>query len=118
MSGLFKDCSSLKTLNLSNFNTIGVMDMSSIFQGCTNLEEINFNFNTINTQNMNYMFAQCSSMTSLNLTSFNSAKCNAFKDMFLDCQNLTVYLKKENNDKLISNIPDNVEVITEFDYTL
>ena len=111
MNGLFKDCSSLMNINISMFNTIGVMDMSSIFSGCTKLEEIDFNFNTINTQNMNYMFESCTSLTSLNLTSFNTNRCNAFKDMFKDCTKLTVYLKSENNSKLIPNIPEYVNKV-------
>ena len=36
MSCMFDECSSLKELNLSNFNTNNVTDMCLMFFGCTN----------------------------------------------------------------------------------
>ena len=35
MSCMFSECSSLKELNLNNFNTNNVTDMSSMFSGCS-----------------------------------------------------------------------------------
>ena len=34
MSDMFNGCSSLKELNLNNFNTNNVIDMSYMFSGC------------------------------------------------------------------------------------
>ena len=36
MSNMFRDCSSLKELNISNFNTNKVIDMSYMFSECLN----------------------------------------------------------------------------------
>ena len=33
---MFCECSSLKELNLNNFNTINVTDMNNMFNGCSN----------------------------------------------------------------------------------
>ena len=44
MSGMFYECSSLKELNLSNFNTNNVTNMSHMFYGCSSLKEINIQF--------------------------------------------------------------------------
>ena len=53
MSYMFCGCSSLKELNLSNFNTNNVNNMSGMFSGCSSLEELNLsNFNTNNVINM------------------------------------------------------------------
>ena len=41
MSGMFDDCSSLTNLNLSNFNTQNVTDMSYMFSGCDLLTKNN-----------------------------------------------------------------------------
>ena len=42
------ECSSLKELNLNNFNTDNVTNMSYMFYKCYSLKEINLsNFNTI-----------------------------------------------------------------------
>jgi surface protein len=35
MGGMFYNCSSLKELNISNFNTDNVKDMSCMFKGCS-----------------------------------------------------------------------------------
>jgi len=43
---MFLGCKALTQINLTMFNTVSVMDMSSIFYGCSKLEDIDFNFNT------------------------------------------------------------------------
>ena len=49
MKHMFDGCFSLKKLNLSNFNTNNVIDMSYMFNGCKSIKEINLsNFNTNN----------------------------------------------------------------------
>ena len=61
MSCMFTGCSSLKELNLSNFNTNNVTDMRYMFDGCSLLKELNlYNFNTNNVTNMYRMFFGCS----------------------------------------------------------
>ena len=61
MDGMFTNCSSLKVLNLSNFNTNNVTNMRGMFRGCFSLKELNLsNFNTNNVTNMRYMFSKCS----------------------------------------------------------
>ena len=41
MSYMFCNCSSLKEIDLSSFNTNQVTDMSSMFEGCSSLEKLN-----------------------------------------------------------------------------
>ena len=61
MNYMFYGCSSLKELNLSNFNTNNVKDMRSMFFGCSSLKELNLsNFNTNNVRDMIKMFYGCS----------------------------------------------------------
>ena len=38
---MFSECSSLTSLNLSNFNTNNVEDMSEMFYGCSSLTSLN-----------------------------------------------------------------------------
>ena len=53
-------CSSLKELNLNNFITNKVRNMSWMFCGCSSLKELNLNnFNTSNVTNMTLMFSRC-----------------------------------------------------------
>ena len=49
MRCMFYECSSLKELNLNNFNTNNVTNMSWMFCRCSSLNELNLiNFNTNN----------------------------------------------------------------------
>ena len=61
MSFMFFECTLLKELNLSNFNTNNVWNMSSMFFDCSSLKELNLsNFNTNKVTFMGYMFCGCS----------------------------------------------------------
>ena len=63
MSDMFWGCSSLTNINLSNFNTQNVKNMSSMFSRCNSLTNINLsNFNIQNVTDMSYMFYQCNSL--------------------------------------------------------
>ena len=54
---MFSHCSSLTSLNLSNFNNNKVEDMSYMFDSCSSLTSLNLsNFNTNNVNNVCYMF--------------------------------------------------------------
>ena len=58
---MFYCCSSLKKLNLSNFNTNKVTNMSYMFCDCSSLEELNIsNFDTNNVTDMSHMLDRCS----------------------------------------------------------
>ena len=53
MEGMFYECISLTSINLSSFNTEKVNNMMCIFYRCEKLKEINLsNFNTKNVENM------------------------------------------------------------------
>ena len=56
MGSMFSGCNSLSSLDLSNFNTQNVTDMSYMFCGCNSLSSIDLsNFNTQNVINMGYI---------------------------------------------------------------
>ena len=56
--------------------------MSRMFSGCSTLKELNLNnFNTNNVTDMSYMFSKCSDELKLKLKSkFNEFKEEAFED--------------------------------------
>ena len=57
---MFKGCSSLEELNLSNFNTKNVLEMDMMFHDCSSLEILNFpNFKVNSKTNILYMFKGC-----------------------------------------------------------
>ena len=55
MKEMFQNCIELEYLDLSNFNTINVTDMSGMFNLCGALQEIE-GINNFNTYNVNNMF--------------------------------------------------------------
>jgi len=90
MYGMFENCSSLESLDLSGFNTKMVADMGCMFMGCSSLESLDLSgFNTEKVTNMREMFMGCSSLTSLDLSNFNTDNVTAMAYMFGSCSSLT-----------------------------
>ena len=86
---IFYGCSSLINLDLSNFDTKDVMNMSYMFYMCSNLTKVNLsNINTQKVNNMKLMFYNCSSLTNLNLSSFDTRNVKDMKMMFYNCSSL------------------------------
>ena len=89
MSSMFYHCSSLTSLDLSNFNTEQVTEMWYMFSGCYSLTWLNVsNFNTEQVTKMNQMFRDCHSLTSLNLSNFNTRQVTDMEFMFYNCSSL------------------------------
>ena len=90
LNQMFFNCSSLTSLDLSNFNTSKVTDMRMIFESCSSLTSLDLsNFNTSNVTRLNQMFFECSSLTSLDLSNFNTSKVTNMIGMFYGCSSLT-----------------------------
>ena len=90
MSHMFNGMRNLTTLNLSNFNTSNVTDMGGMFFSMTNLTTLNlFNFDTSKVTNMGSMFYGISNLTTLNLSNFNTSQVTIMGGMFYGMSNLT-----------------------------
>ena len=98
MNGVFWDCNSLTSIDLSNFNTSNVTDINNMFAECSSLTALDLsNLDTSNVTSMgnpgNFgyggMFRNCKSLTSLDLSSFDTSKVKQMSDMFRGCSNLT-----------------------------
>ena len=102
MNGMFYNCTSLTSLDLSNFKTDNVVDMEWMFSECSSLTTLNLSkFNTKNVTNMNRMFYKCCSLTSLNLSNFNTYNVTVMSYMFSDCSSLiNLDLSKFNTNKV------------------
>ncbi len=73
MRGIFQNCKSFVSLNLSEFNTKNVEIMWDMFKGCSELESLEINtdkFDTSNVIDMESMFEDCSKLTSLSFKKF------------------------------------------------
>ena len=90
MSHMFNGMRNLTTLNLSNFNTSNVTDMGGMFFSMTNLTTLNLsNFDTSKVTNMGSMFYGISNLTTLNLSNFNTSQVTIMGGMFYGMSNLT-----------------------------
>ncbi|BDR57971.1 BspA family leucine-rich repeat surface protein [Xylocopilactobacillus apicola] len=91
MRGMFQDCSSLTTLDLSGFNTANVINFYRFLRGCTNLTNVKFgpNFLTSNVVDFGGMFEFCGSLTSLDVSKFDTSNATQFEAMFSGCSKLT-----------------------------
>ena len=87
---MFNGCSALSSLDLSNFNTAIVSDMSLMFGGCSVLSSLDLsNFYTKEVRDMSYMFSRCSALTTIYASDkFVTSKVQSGISMFSACKNL------------------------------
>ena len=90
IESMFYDCSSLTYIDLSFLDTSSINNMNNLFFNCIQLTSINLdNFSTSSVIDMQCMFYGCSSLLSLNLSSFDTSLVNNMKSMFFGCSKLT-----------------------------
>ena len=105
MGEMFRDCSSLPSLDLSHFNTQNVTDMASMFSSCSGLTSLDLShFNTQNVTNMFGMFLYCSGLTSLDLSHFNTQNVTNMFGMFQRCSGFTSLDLKNFNTQNVTNM--------------
>ncbi|EAF2801469.1 BspA family leucine-rich repeat surface protein [Listeria monocytogenes] len=90
MSFMFIRSSSLTSLDLSSFDTSQVTGMRGMFQYASSLTSLDLsNFDTSQVTNMTNMFQYASSLTSLNLSNFDTSKVTNMLCMFQYASSLT-----------------------------
>ena len=90
MSYMCSWCESLIDINLNNFYSNLVTDISYMFFWCESLTNIDLsNFNSHNVTNMSYMFGGCESLKNINITNFDTQNVNNMSHMFSWCKSLT-----------------------------
>ena len=83
MSTMFRYMYNLTTLNLSSFNTSQVTDMGEMFRYMSNLTSLDLsNFDTSKVTDMQGMFGDMRSLTTLNLTNFDTSNVKNMNQMF------------------------------------
>ena len=83
MSSMFAGMNQIEVLNLSSFDTSKVTNMSSMFEGMYGFTSLDVsNFDTSNVTDMSSMFKSTWQLTSLNLLNFNTSKVKKMNSMF------------------------------------
>ena len=94
---MFSGCSSLTSLDVSNFKTENVTNMNQMFYGCSGLTSLDVSkFNTAKVTIMYGMFWGCSGLTSLDVSKFTTANVTNMWGMFCACSSLTTLKFGEN----------------------
>ena len=71
---MFRECSSLTNLDVSNFDTSNVTVTKRMFDNCSSLTELDVrNFNTSKVTDMSYMFCRCPAWDTVDQTKFAGA---------------------------------------------
>lgn len=88
---MFNGCSNLVTItNLNKLDTSSITDMDSMFYGCSSLTTLDLsNFDTTSSNYFNHMFENCSSLTSIDISSFSNLNNKTTDAIFIGCTNLT-----------------------------
>ena len=119
MSGMFASSSNLTSLDLSNFDTSKVTNMSRMFSTMFRLSSLNVsNFDTSKVTNMNSMFTYLYSLTSLNLSNFDTSKVMDMSSMFhysLGFTSLNLSNFDTSNVTNMNNMFSNMRYLTSLD---
>jgi len=90
MSYMFAEMFNLTSLDISNFDTSKVTNMHAMFYKMSNLTTLNLsNFNTSKVTDMGFMFATTPKLTTLDLSSFDTSQVTNMEAMFNVMSNLT-----------------------------
>ncbi|EKF1958531.1 BspA family leucine-rich repeat surface protein [Listeria monocytogenes] len=86
---MFKNCSSLRELDVSGLNTSAVTTMRDMFYSCSALEELDLShFDTSSVTNMFYMFYDNEKLEKLDVGNFDTSSVTNMYAMFANCTSL------------------------------
>ena len=89
-SSMFSGCNSLTALNVSDWDTSSVTNMTNMFANCNSLTYLDVSgWDTSSVMNMNSMFSSCNSLTYLNVSGWNTSNVTSMSSLFSGCKSLT-----------------------------
>ena len=98
---MFKYCSYLKEVNLTNLETKNVTNMTGMFYQSKNLEKVDFGKKTEKITKMDYLFYGCFYLTQENILNLNTHNVIDMSYMFAKCTKISYFnLEKINTQKV------------------
>ena len=89
MRNMFYNCSSIISINASNWDVGSCTDMFAVFYGCSSMASIDVStWNVSNVTTMSRMFQSCSSITSINVSNWDVSNVTDMSMMFIICSRL------------------------------
>ncbi|CAD5898193.1 BspA family leucine-rich repeat surface protein [Carnobacterium maltaromaticum] len=94
LADMFARCSSLRSVDLSNWDTSNVTRTAGLFFGCSSLESVDLsNWDTSNVTFMAIMFSGCGSLKNVDLSNWDTSNVTSMINLFKSCsalKNLTL----------------------------
>ena len=92
---MFKDCKDITEININMTNDC--INTEYMFSGCSSLKNLNIiNFNTNHVKNMGRMFNECKNLKSLDLHNFDTTYVTNMEEMFNECNSIEEIKFNEN----------------------
>ena len=91
MASMFAGCTSLTSIDVSNWDTSNVTCMESMFAGCNTLQALDLSkWDTSNLENILMLFYECKNLTSIDLSGWDTSKLDmtGISVLFYGCENL------------------------------
>ena len=90
MNSVFSNCISLTSLDVSKWDTSSATTMSSMFTGCRSLTSLDVSdWDTSSVTNMTTVFQNCASLASLDVSKWDTSSVTTMNSMFSNCYSLT-----------------------------
>ncbi len=107
MGSIFRSCAGLTSIDVTGFDTSNVWDMGGMFAGCSGLTSVDVTgFDTSNAETMQVMFSGCKGLKTLDLRSFSCESLENMAGMFENCSNLTtIYADYDFDCRSLSDPP-------------
>ena len=103
MEYMFSGCSSLKAIEVSNFNVSRVRKMGHMFENCLLLTSLNLsNFDSKSIENMDYMFAKSERLAYINFENLVDGNIKSIYNIFSGTPENMVICINESNAKNIN----------------
>ena len=90
MSAMFYHCTSLKSVDVSDWDVENVQNFFAMFKECFVLQSIKGldNWNTTNATDMSSMFYNCNALTNVDVSKWDVKNVTNFSSMFMECSAL------------------------------
>ena len=107
-SEVFKECTNLETIDLSNFITTKITTMVGVFNNCINLRVVDLSsFDTSSVQNMGYLFCDDANLETIYASEAfvtTGVSSSYGKDLFKNCDNLIGQKGTKYSETLMTNL--------------
>lgn len=96
-TNLFSHCRELKYINLSDWDMSSITDAHGIFDGCLNLQQIEYPRSPMKAKSLNWAFRNCQKLTTIDLSKISDTSyTTSFQEMCSMCGELKTIVLPQN----------------------